>query len=525
MNNRPCLVGVDAGTSVVKAVAFDALGNEIYASEKPMPLRRPEPLWIEQDMDELWAKVKCCLRAVRVHLKELKTEIAAIGVTSTGDGTWLIDRAGNSVRNGILWCDGRAGKVVDRLHAQGIAPRAFDICGTSVFTGSQAPQLLWLRENEPEALQKAHVIFHAKDWLFYKLTGLITSDETDESLTMLRMSTRQYDAELFRIFGIEDLYPKFPPVKPTEENVGTLLPDIAADLDLPKGLVIGSGPMDVAACALGTGAIEHGQASSILGTAGIHQVIMEQPILEPRMVGMTLCHGVPGRWMRMLAAMTATPNLEWFLKELGSGFSLEARAAGADLYEYVEKLVDSVPAGSDGVIFHPYLFPGGERGPFVKPSARASFSGLNLNHTGKHLLRAVYEGVAFATLDCYRNMPIEPRMVFLSGGGAKSPVWCQIIADCLGKSVSVPEGSQFGAKGAAINVGIAVGTYKNAQDGVAQSVRTARLYQPDLSKTRLYHQLYEIYKLTAERQMDLWDRRAEILEAQTSRKVGSVENG
>lgn len=512
MNDGRCLIGVDAGTSVVKAVAFDDRGNEVCSHPIPMPLRRPEPLWIEQDMETLWQTVRDCLRIVRLRLKEMKREVAGIGITSTGDGTWIIDRDGKPVRGGILWCDGRAGKVVDRLHAQGIAHQAFDICGTAIFTGSQASQLLWLRENEPAALEKAHVIFHAKDWLFYKLTGLITSDETDESLTMLRMSTRQYDPELFRIFGIEDLYPKFPPVKPTAENVGTLLPEIAADLDLPKGLVIGSGPMDVAACALGSGAIEHGQASTILGTAGIHQVIMEQPILEPRMAGMTLCHGVPGRWMRMLAAMTATPNLEWFLKELGSGFSQEARERGVDLYEHVEKLVDSIPAGSDGVIFHPYLFPGGERGPFVKPSARASFSGLNLNHTGKHLLRAVYEGVAYATLDCYRSMPIDPRIVFLSGGGAKSLVWCQIIADCLGKTVSVPEGSEFGAKGAAINVGIAVETYKSAQDGVAQSVRAARLYQPDSRKTRLYHQLYEVYRQTAERQMDLWDRRAEILE-------------
>lgn len=511
MNDGRCLVGVDAGTSVVKAVAFDNLGNEICTQEVPMPLRRPEPLWIEQDMAELWQTVKNCLHGIGARLKELKRQIDGIGITSTGDGTWMIDASGNPVRGGILWCDGRAGKVVDRLHAQGIAHQAFDICGTSVFTGSQAVQLLWLRENEPDSLSKARVIFHAKDWLFYKLTGLITSDETDESLTMLRMASRQYDPELFKIFGIEDLFPMFPALKPTIENVGTLLPDVASDLELPGGLAVGSGPMDVAACALGTGAIEHGQASSILGTAGIHEVIMEEPNLEPRMVGMTLCHGVPGRWMRMLAAMTATPNLEWFLRELGKGLNLTTREGGADPYIQLEKLVESVPAGSDGVIFHPYLFPGGERGPFVKPTARASFSGLNLNHTGKHLLRAVYEGVAFAMLDCYRHMPIDAKVIFLSGGGAKSPVWCQIVADCLGKTVSVPEGSQFGAKGAALNLGIAVGVYKNAQDAVAQSVRTARSYQPDPSKTRLYHQLYEIYKQMAERQMDLWDRRAEIL--------------
>jgi sugar (pentulose or hexulose) kinase len=512
MREGRCLIGIDAGTSVVKAVAFDCLGDQIASHETSMSLRRPEPLWIEQDMNELWETVKVCVRRVAGQLKEREEKIEGIGITSTGDGTWIIDGDGDPVRGGILWCDGRAGKVVERLHNQGIAQQAFDICGTSVFTGSQAAQLLWLRENEPESLRKAQVIFHAKDWLFYKLTGLISSDETDESLTMLRMTTRQYDRELFQIFGIEDLYGKFPPVKPTVDNVGPLLPEVAADLNLPKGTTVGSGPMDVAACALGTGAIEHGQASSILGTAGIHQVIMAEPILEPRMVGMTLCHGIKGRWMRMLAAMTATPNLEWFLRELGAGLTLKAREAASGVYEHLDEVVGSVPAGSGGVIFHPYLFPGGERGPFVKPTARASFTGLNLNHTCQHLLRAVYEGVAFSTLDCYRNMPIDPKIVFLSGGGANSPIWCQILADCLGKSVSVPKGSQFGAKGAALNVGIAVGLYKDPPDGVAQSVRTARRYNPDPSNTKLYHELYEVYRKTAERQMDLWDRRAEILE-------------
>jgi sugar (pentulose or hexulose) kinase len=511
MDDGRCLIGVDAGTSMVKAVAFDHLGNEVSACETAFNPRRPEPLWIEQDMNELWQTVRVCLRNAAAQLKEKKLPIAGIGITSTGDGTWIIDKDGRPVRGGILWCDGRAGREVERLHAEGIAEQAFDICGTAVFTGSQAAQLLWLREKEPESLARAQVIFHAKDWLFYKLTGIVSSDETDESLTMLRMSTRQYDPELFRIFGIEDLFSRFPPVKPTVENVGRVLPDVAADLGLPKALSVGSGPMDVAACALGTGAIEHGQASSILGTAGIHEVIMEGPNLAPRMVGMTLCHGVNGRWMRMLAAMTATPNLEWFVKELGNGLGVLTSADGSPDYGHLERLVSSVPAGAEGVIFHPYLFPGGERGPFVKPTARASFTGLNLNHNAKHLLRAVYEGVAFATLDCYRNMPIDPKIVFLSGGGANSPAWCQIIADCLGKPVSVPEGSQFGAKGAALNVGIAVGLYKDAQDAVAQSIRTARVYNPDLTNTKLYQQLYEVYKQTAQRQMDLWDRRAEII--------------
>jgi xylulokinase/L-xylulokinase len=215
--------------------------------------------------------------------------------------------------------------------------------------------------------------------------------------------------------------------------------------------------------------------------------------------------------MRMLAAMTATPNLDWFLKELGAGLATKARRGRGTDYKRLETVVKSVPAGSEGVMFHPYLFPGGERGPFVKPTARASFTGLSLNHSAKHLLRAVYEGVALATLDCYRHMPIEPKTVYLSGGGANSPAWCQIIADCLGKPVSVPAGSQFGAKGAALNVGVAVGYYKDARAAVSRAVKMDRFYQPDAARTKLYGQLYEIYRQTAARQMDLWDLRASAI--------------
>jgi sugar (pentulose or hexulose) kinase len=511
MTENRCLIGIDAGTSVVKAVAFDEEGNEFCVHEAAVPLHRPERSWVEQDMNELWGTVKSCLGKVARHLRESERQLAGIGITSTGDGTWMIDREGNPVRHGILWCDGRASKIIEEWHSRGVAREAFEICGTSVFTGSQAAQLSWLRDAEPSSLARARVIFHAKDWLFFKLTGIVSSDETDESLTMLRMSTRQYDPELFRIFAIEDLYSKFPVVKPTEANAGQILPALAAELGIAAGTLVASGPMDVAACALGTGAIEHGQASTVLGTAGIHQVVMSEALIEPKMVGMTLCHGLPGRWLRMLAAMTATPNLDWFLSELGGSLNGDEAGSGENKYRYVEDLVAAVPAGSEGVMFHPYLFPGGERGPFVKPTARASFTGLSLDHSRRHLLRAVYEGVAFATLDCYRHMPIDPDVVCLSGGGAKSEVWCHILADCLGKPVRVPAGSQFGAKGAALNVGVAAGYYPSAQESVKRAVKMARFYEPDSANAQIYQELYQVYQQTAERQMDLWDLRAKIL--------------
>jgi sugar (pentulose or hexulose) kinase len=510
MRQDQCIIGLDAGTSVVKAVLFDGQGRELGLHQIDVAPDRPHPLWAEQDMAMLWGHCETCIRRVADIAREMGRTVAGIGITSTGDGTWMIDKAGDPVRPGILWCDGRAGRIIERWHAGDTAARAFAICGTSVFAGSQAAQLCWLRENEPESLEKAAVIFHAKDWLFYKLTGKITSDETDESLTMLGMTTRRYDPELFRIFQIDDLFEKFPTVVSTVENVGTILPAVAQQFGLSRDLMVGSGPMDVAACALGTGAIESLQASSILGTAGIHQLIMDRPLLEPKMVGMTLCHGVTGKWMRMMAAMTATPNLDWFVREPGRNLREEAHAAGESIFERLERDVRTVPVGSEGVMYHPYLSPGGERGPFVKPSARASFTGLTMNHGIRHMLRAVYEGVALATLDCYRHMPEQPEIVYLSGGGSRSGLWCQMMADCLGTPVSIPDGSQYGAKGAAINLGIAMGCYKDAAEAVDHTIRQKHHYLPRTAQTSLYAELYELYHRTCESQMDLWDLRSDI---------------
>ncbi len=506
MEKDSCIIGIDSGTSVIKAVAFDFDGNEIECYETPIQTISKYPSWIEQDMNEMWATVKISIRNLTWILKQKQIKIEGIGITSTGDGTWMMDKDGNPVRNGILWCDGRVNEIIKRWYAGQKPNEAFDICGTAVFTGSQPAQLTWLKENEPDSIKKAAVIFHAKDWLFYKLTGIVSSDETDESLTMLRMSSRKYDRKLFSIFDIEDLYEKFPEVKPTVENTGTIKPDIADELGLPKGLIVGSGPMDVAACALGSGAIENGQASTILGTAGIHQVVMDTPLLQPNMVGMTICHSVPNRWIRMIAAMIATPNLDWFLKEFGQDIN-KAASTETEYYSIIEKHAHKIPVGADGLLYHPYLFPGGERGPFVKPAARASFTGISSSHNRNHFLRAVYEGVALATLDCYKHMPVDPEIVFLSGGGANSNFWCQIISDCLGKPVSVTEGKQFGAKGAAINLAIALGVYKNAQDAVAKTIKVSRNFLPDNGNHQVYEDLYEVYKLTYTRQMLVWDFR------------------
>jgi sugar (pentulose or hexulose) kinase len=235
---------------------------------------------------------------------------------------------------------------------------------------------------------------------------------------------------------------------------------------------------------------------------------MDRPMLEPHLVGATLCHGVKERWLRTMTALTATPNLDWFIRELAA--DLAAKHAGPKLHTQLDLMVAKTPAGAKGVMFHPYLSPAGERSPFVQPAARGSFTGLSLEHTRAHLLRAVYEGVAFAMRDCYQHMPVAPKSIVLSGDVSSSPVWCQILADCLGQTVSVPAGSAFGAKGAAINVGVATGFYPSVRDGVKQSVHLRRHYRPKPPRAGRYAELYPIFRETAARQSELWDHKARI---------------
>ena len=504
------LIGIDTGTSVVKSVVFDIDGNEISVFTIPTENDFPYPGWVEKDMDDLWEKVKYCVKKVVLKSKLNINDIKGIGITATGDGTWMIDNNDNPVRPGIYWCDGRAANIVERWIKNGISQEAFEICGTAVFTGSQSTQVNWLLENEPESVKKAKIIFHCKDWIYYKFTGKITTDESDESLPMLNMATRAYDERLFKLFGLDKYTDKYPNVYPCEENFCIIKPEVAKELGLKKNVLVSSGPMDVVACAVGTGTIGSGEACSILGTAGIHEISMDSPLIEPKMVGMTLCHAHKKKWIRLLAAMVATPNLDWFLEHFCKDYQAEAKKEGVNLFKYVDKIVERIPIGCEGVMYHPYIFPGGERAPFVKPSARANFTGINIKHSVDHLLRSIYEGVGFATLDCYKNMPLEVKVINLSGGGAKSDVWCQMIADIIGKTVRIPSGSEFGAKGAAINTGIALRFYNGFEDAILKTVKYRREFKPNLNNTERYNELYKLYKMTYKKLMDTWDLRAKL---------------
>jgi sugar (pentulose or hexulose) kinase len=506
------LLGIDAGTTVIKSTLFALDGREVAGSGHESSLLAPRLGWAEADMDAVWSAV---IHTVRQTLRTAGVsagDVLAVGVTGQGDGTWLVDNAGRPVRPAILWSDGRTAASVQAAHRSGLSAAVFQITGTALNTCNQGLHLRWLQENEPQTLAHTAAVLRAKDWIFFKLTGVVSTDETDASHTYFSVQQRRYDERIFPLLGIEGWRDKLPPARPPVENAAGLLPAVAAELGLPPGTQVTAGPFDVGASALGAGAIAAGDACSVLGTAGVHQIVVDRPVLEPANLGYNMCYAPPDKLMRLLPAMSSTPNLQWFVREFCGGERMTAAAAAANLWDELEQLAQAVPVGAYGVMYHPYIDPAGERAPFVCPAARAQFTGLSFQHSRQVLLRAVYEGVAFSVVDCYRALEVPVAELRLAGGGARSPLWAQILADALNCPVTVAEGQEYGAKGAIMTAGIAAGVYGSYADAVARTVRPAHRYQPAVACAEDYAVLLQVYRRVREAMLPVWEERARLLE-------------
>jgi len=502
-------IGIDSGTSGIKAVLFDVSGNMIAKKGLPLTGLFPTEDRYEESMDEIWSKAKECVKDVTSRYPDC--DIVGIGITAQGDGLWMLDRDGNPVRDGCCFCDGRAGDIVERWVADGTCDKLFDISGTRIFSGNQNAIVKWMAEHEPESLERTAYIMHLKDYLFYKLTGAFTTDSSDQSLIFVNPVTRQYDKRMFELCGLEQYFDKYPPIKTPKENALKIQPALAAELGLSPGVVVTSGPMDVVACALGSGVIENGDCCSIIGTAALHEMVLDKPLQDKIHSGMTVTHAMDQRWLRLMASLAGTPNLEWMLNTFGAQLKTDAKAANQNVYAYMESLIANVPIGANGVMYHPYLLAGGERAPFTTAHARASYTGISVRHTLADIVRATYEGVAFAMLDCYQHMPLTPNRITVCGGGANSKIWCQMFSDALGSDIITVKGEELGAKGVILNNAVVQGYYPSYQLAVKECVEIDQTYHPNMENHKKYMRFYELYKLTYEQQFKLWELRAKLI--------------
>ncbi len=497
------LLGVDAGTSVIKAVVFDRRGRERGIGRRQLPVATPQPGWAELDMEAVWKATAAAIRSAIRQAAIDPAKIAAVGVCGQGDGAWLIDEQGHPVRSAVLWNDNRAQETIERWQKDGRLQAAYRILGTVLWPGSQAPVLDWLREHEPENFGRIRWAFCCKDWVNFRLTGVAGTDESDGTIPFASIETRRYDDRLLRLLGFEEFRSCLPSVRQSATVVGQVLPNAAQATGLRPGTPVVAGAVDVYASAVGVGVIEPGHSLAILGTTSVAAVVMDEPDIRPMDVGATVCHAVPERWMRALGTMAGTPNLEWFLEQIAI-----RGLHGRQLYGACNDLVAASPPGARGVLYLPFLM--GERAPFLQPSATAGFFGVTPAAQQGDLLRAIYEGVAFSLRDCYHAMGTPVERVALTGGGGQSEIWCQILADILGCQVDRPPGSEMGAKGAALLAGIGSGFYRGFEEAMAQTVRTEKGFSPNVGSKSIYDQLFDLYRSLYQGLEPFWLRRAQL---------------
>ncbi len=495
---------------MVKAIIFDLTGQEVACASKRLSIEIAKPGWAEQDMDSTWEAVKEAIGRSLKKYKLASSNIVAVGVAGQGDGCRLIDKHLRPVRKAILWLDGRAIEIVTRWEKEGINLSGFPITGSAIFAGTPATVVKWLEENEPYSLKQAEHFLFAKDWIKLKLTGRIITDQSDASRAPIDIEKRTYSDKLFQLLGLSSYRRLFPGIVPSMEVIGEVTSQASQETGLKKGTPVISGMIDVAATPIGLGVIEQGQAFSVIGTTSFHAVITDKLILEPAGIGMTIAC-LPGRFIRSMPSMAGTPNLDWFIREFCDSERKVAKEQGKSIFELLEKEVREIPPGAEGLLYHPYINPGGERAPFVKPSAKAQFFGIGLRHSRWHLLRSIYEGVALAMLDCFTNIPIQVSEITVSGGGARSDLWCQIFADATGKVIRTPQATELGALGVAMSAGVGVGIYSSIEDAVKKVVKLKRKYYPNPGNHQKYQQLYRIYQSLYQHLWDDWDLRVKLV--------------
>jgi xylulokinase len=312
---------------------------------------------------------------------------------------------------------------------------------------------------------------------------------------------RRYSPELLQLYGLEWAERLLPDVLPNDQRVGELHPIAAAELGLPAGLPIVMSPYDVAATAVGVGAVSDGQACSILGTTLCTEIVMSQINLEKEPSGLTIPFGPPGLYLRAFPTLAGSEVIHWAVKQLGL-------SEPSDL----SRLAGSVAPGANGLCFLPYLSPAGERVPFLNTGARGALFGLSFEHGREHIARAVLEGLSLVIRDCFQasqEAPAAPRVCGLCGGGANSDVWCQLIADVAGTQTFRPVDQEVGAKGAFIVGLVAVGQEANFPSAAREYVRIRDVFEPHKDRHTHYDELFEQFLAIRESTLPIWKRMAD----------------
>ena len=486
------LLGTDNGCTMSKAALFTLDGREVAVASRKTETLTPRPGFLERDVPEMWQSTAAVIRQVIAEAGIDPADIACVAAAGHGNGLYLIGEDGEPVRNAIMSTDSRARDITDDWLARGIDKQVRPVTMQSIWPAQPNALLLWLKQHEPEAIERAAWVLMAKDYVRYKLTGEVHAELTDFSGTsLISVADAAYDDELLATFGIADLRHLMPPLVRSADICGSVTAQAAADTGLAEGTPVAGGLFDIDASGLGCGITDESQLCMIGGTWGNNQYISQTPVVSED-VFMTTCYAIPGYYLMLEGSATSASNLEWFVSEFLGAEKAIAEQQGKSVYDVCNELVAATTPEDSSVIFLPFLY-----GSNVSSDAKAAFIGLNGWHTRGHVLRAIYEGVVFGHrhhVDRLLNFRAMPDTIRLTGGASRSEVWVQIFADVFQTPVEIPEGTELGALGAAICAAVAAGCHASYQEAVGAMVRFSRRQDPDPARRELYDAKHERYK-------------------------------
>ena len=477
-------IGIDTSTTSTKAIVINEKGKILGVSSSEYTFETPFPLWIEQKPDLWWRATKESVQDSISKAGIQPSQVRGIGLTGQMHGLVILDEKGKVIRPAILWNDQRTQKQCEKIRSV-IGKREFiRITGNDALTGFTAPKILWVKEEEPKIYARIKHVLLPKDYLRYKLTGEFAVDRAGGAGTVLfDLAQRDWSQDVIRAL---DLNPEwFPPTFEGTQVTGKLTKNAAEEIGLIKGIPVFGGGGDQAAAAVGTGAVEEGIVSISLGTSGVVFAATNSPFIEPEGRLHAFCHAVPGKWHLMGVMLSAAGSLRWFRDTFKKDLNFDELVIGAR----------DIPPGSEGLLFMPYLT--GERTPYPDPLARAGFIGITIRHTFEHFTRAVLEGVAFGLRDSFelmKNVGLkEITQVRVTGGGVKSSIWRQIIADILNVEIVTVSSEEGAAFGAALLAATGAGVYKSVGQACQSTIKITENIAPGPAN-KIYEKIYSEFR-------------------------------
>jgi len=490
-----CFLGIDSGTSGVKAIVINEDGTTLGVGYKECNLITPRPLWVEQNPDDWWDACEFAIKQA-VGKSGKGKEIVAIGLTGQMLGNTMLDKDLKPLGNCMIWLDQRATEERDFIEAQLDVNEMLGITANYNLTGYWAPKLMWIKKNRPEVFEKTRMVLFPKDYLKLILTGVASVEVTDASGSfLLDMKTRTWSDKMFEVCGLpKDIVPD--KVYESCDVVGNLKADIAAKLGLTAGIPVVGGAGDQPAGGIGNGVYKEGVVSATIGTSGVVYAATNKVIADhQRRAAMCFCHSAPQTWSLFGCTLAAGGSFKWVRDTFFADAKKSCAAQGKDVYEMMTDLAAQAKPTSEGLTFLPYL--NGERTPYPDENARGVFFGLSYRHGVGEICRSVMEGVTYSlrdTIEILREFDVQVNEVRASGGGAKSALWRQMQADIYNATVVTTNMEEGPSAGAAILAAVGSGTYASVGEACEQIVKVVSHTEPVTKNVEMYEEFYQTYR-------------------------------